>query len=120
MKYVSIAILLLQNTSLVLTLRYSRKVKENETPYIASTAVVVTEIVKIASCLAVILRDHNYNLMDSSLLLWREVFRNITETLKVSVPAFLYTIQNNLLYIALTYLDAATFQVSIFVCLSLC
>jgi UDP-sugar transporter A1/2/3 len=33
------------------------------------------------------------------------------EMLKLSVPSFLYTVQNNLLYLALTNLDAATYQV---------
>jgi len=34
------------------------------------------------------------------------------EFLKVSVPAILYTVQNNLLFLALSHLDAATYQVT--------
>ena len=32
------------------------------------------------------------------------------DTLKISVPALLYTVQNNLLYFALKHLDAAPYQ----------
>ena len=35
----------------------------------------------------------------------------LTEVLKLSVPSFLYTVQNNLLYFALKHLDAAPYQV---------
>ncbi|GFR59944.1 UDP-N-acetylglucosamine transporter [Elysia marginata] len=37
---------------------------------------------------------------------------NSRELVKSSVPALLYTVQNNLLFVAVTYLDAATFQVT--------
>jgi UDP-sugar transporter A1/2/3 len=112
LKYIAIAILLVQNTSLVLTLRYSRRVKEDETPYLASTAVVLTELVKLVVCVAIVFQDQGGSFHETGLLLWNEIFKNFTGTLKVAVPAFLYTIQNNLLYVALSYLDAATFQVS--------
>ena len=47
------------------------------------------------------------------ILVWikDEVFSQPLEILKLSVPSFLYTVQNNLLYYALSHLDAATFQV---------
>ena len=35
-----------------------------------------------------------------------------TETLKLLIPSGLYTLQNNLLFIALSNLDAATYQVT--------
>ena len=41
-----------------------------------------------------------------------EVIKKPFETCKLLVPATLYTIQNNLLFLALSNLDAATYQVS--------
>ena len=41
----------------------------------------------------------------------QEVICQPSEIFKLAVPSLLYTIQNNLLYFALTHLDAATFQV---------
>lgn len=44
--------------------------------------------------------------------LYEDVVLNTCETLKLAIPAFLYVVQNNLLFIALSNLDAATYQVS--------
>ena len=43
--------------------------------------------------------------------IYREVFRKPYETVKLSVPALLYVVQNNVLLIALTNLNSATYQV---------
>lgn len=40
-----------------------------------------------------------------------DIFKKPYDTLKVGVPALLYVIQNNLLFLALSALDAATYQV---------
>ena len=42
------------------------------------------------------------------------MFDKPTETLKMLLPSALYAMQNNLLHIALSHLDAATFQVLVF------
>ena len=39
------------------------------------------------------------------------IWQSPDEMLKLCVPSLLYTVQNNLLYLALTNLDAATYQV---------
>lgn len=112
MKYISIVILIFQNTILVLTLRYSRIVNNGDGhKYLASTAVALAEVLKILTCLTLVLKEQGYSFIKTFELIKHEVFIDLLGTLKLSVPAFLYTIQNNLLYLALSLLDAATFQV---------
>jgi solute carrier family 35 (UDP-sugar transporter), member A1/2/3 len=43
--------------------------------------------------------------------MYLHIWKSPGEVAKVSVPSFLYVIQNNLLYLALSNLDAATYQV---------
>ena len=53
--------------------------------------------------------------------LYKDVLLNIFDTLKLTIPAFLYVVQNNLLFVALSNLDAATYQVRcIYLCIVLC
>jgi len=109
MKYVSLLILVIQNTSLVLLMRYSRTVSGQ--PYLTSTAVFLTEIIKILSSVILLHHEMDFEWRKTSEAI-HDIFYRFLETLRVAVPAFLYTVQNNLLYVALTKLDAATFQVS--------
>ena len=43
-----------------------------------------------------------------------EIIKKPVDTLKVAVPAFIYTVQNNLLYVSISNLPAAVFQVKHF------
>jgi solute carrier family 35 (UDP-sugar transporter), member A1/2/3 len=108
-KYGALALLVLQNTFLVVLMGYSRT-RQTDKLYSSSTAVAVMEVVKFACCLLVIAYDKG-----SLRALWKvlqeELFSQRTELLKLAVPSVLYSIQNNLLYYALSHLDAATFQV---------
>lgn len=44
-------------------------------------------------------------------ILRQEILHKPMETLKLAIPSGIYTLQNNLLYLALSNLDAATYQV---------
>ena len=69
------------------------------------------QIMKFLLCLAVVF----YQMGSSFEALASEVHHHVwgspDEMLKLCVPSFLYTVQNNLLYLALTNLDAATYQI---------
>lgn len=57
LKYLSLGILVFQTTSLVLTMRYSRTLKEEGPRYLSSTAVVLAEVLKIMACVLLVYRD---------------------------------------------------------------
>lgn len=104
--------LVVQNSTLVLMMRYSRIVqKPGQTMYIASTAVFLAEVLKIIACLLVM--RHQQGSWDRfSTMVRREILGKPSETLKMLIPSGLYALQNNLLYVALSNLEAATFQVT--------
>ena len=76
------------------------------------TAVVCCETLKLLACLAVVFFEVNSSFSAWIAHLHGFLVKNFLDTLKVAVPAFIYVIQNNLLYIAVENLPAATFQVS--------
>ena len=89
-------------------MRYSRVIAGKM--YITTTAVVFSEFTKMVVCLLIIL----YN--EKSFQKWiNHLFENIVvnwkDTLKMSVPAIVYMIQNNLQYVAVSNLEPAVFQV---------
>lgn len=112
LKYISLGVLVVQMTSLVLIMRYSRTTGGSDRLYLASTAVFLAEVLKLVSCLVVIRLTETRSLVRMWKLLRDEVVTKPYELLKLSVPAALYTIQNNLLFLALSLLDAATYQVT--------
>lgn len=111
-KYLALGVLVIQTSSLVLLLRYSRTAQDGHDIYLSSTAVFLAEVVKMLVCLLVILKELQFDLKQLCLTVYTEVWLKPAETLKMSIPAGLYTVQNNLLYMALSNLDAATYQVT--------
>ncbi|CAG8546950.1 531_t:CDS:2 [Diversispora eburnea] len=93
-------------------MRYSRiRQKPGENMYITSTAVYLAELIKIIACLAVILFQKK-SIERFWYVVNKEILGQPGETLKMFIPSALYALQNNLLYVALSNLEAATFQVT--------
>ncbi|XP_050952929.1 solute carrier family 35 member A3b isoform X1 [Labeo rohita] len=112
LKYVSLGVLVLQTTSLVLTMRYSRTLQSDGPRYLASSAVVCAEVLKIVACMLLVFKDHSFSVRALNRVLKEEIINKPLLTLKLAIPSGIYTLQNNLLYVALSNLDAATYQVT--------
>lgn len=110
-KYGSLCLLVAQLVGLVMLMRYSRTHTNGKDLYLSSTAVFCMEVMKFVACNAVIFFQHNASPKSWANELYFNTWMAPFEILKVSVPSFLYVIQNNLLYLALSNLDAATYQV---------
>ena len=108
LKYASLAILTVQNAALSLTMRMARTQEEK---FLSSTAVIVSEVIKIVTCLAMIASSEG-SISSVSRSIRVYIIDRPKDTLKVAVPSIVYYIQNNLIYLGATHLDAATGQVT--------
>ena len=102
LKLVALAVLIIQNVSLVLTMKLT--MPEGSPPYIVTVVVLITECTKLAICVVVVY------LMQGKSFDWTSLFK--MNGLKVAVPALLYVVQNNLLFFAISRLEPAVFQVT--------
>ena len=121
-KLVALFMLVLQTTSAVILTRYSKSDLHSGPSYHSTTLVVGAEVTKLVLSLALIFfvdvnadpafMDRSQTRMQCFMAIChRENFVNPMLTLKLAVPAGLYTLQNNLVYVALANLEATTFQV---------
>lgn len=75
------------------------------------TAVVMAEWTKLLTCLVLVFYEEGRNTQQFIKSLRKTIIENPVDTMKVCVPSLLYVIQNNLLYLSASNLDAATYQV---------
>jgi UDP-sugar transporter A1/2/3 len=111
MKHVSLVALTLQNAMSILLLRYVRTTSGGR--FINSTAVINSEIQKTILSICLVFNEER-NIIKGLKLMYDKIVCQPYDTFKTGIPALLYTLQNNLLFIAISNLDAATFQVNIF------
>ncbi|OAF70831.1 putative UDP-sugar transporter protein SLC35A5 [Intoshia linei] len=113
-KYTCLFLLTLQNCCLILMMAYSRQRYDVSTGklYFVSTAVVFAELVKIITSIIIVVVQQIRASENIFSHFYQELFTDYVDFVKISVPGVIYMIQNNLSYIAISNLDATTFQVS--------
>lgn len=72
----------------------------------------MAECVKLATCLVLVFLEEGKNVLRWKSVLHSTIVKQPMDTLKVCVPSLVYIVQNNLLYVSASHLDAATYQVS--------
>ncbi|XP_056278169.1 UDP-galactose translocator isoform X3 [Pseudoliparis swirei] len=110
LKYTSLAVLVVQNASLILSIRYVRTLPGDR--FFTTSAVVMAELLKLLTCVIIILLQKRLNVKETVYFLVDAVVFQYQDTLKLAVPSLIYTLQNNLQYVAISNLPAATFQVT--------
>ncbi|XP_008291277.1 UDP-galactose translocator isoform X1 [Stegastes partitus] len=110
LKYISLAVLVVQNASLILSIRYVRTLPGDR--FFTTSAVVMAEVLKVLTCLLIILLQRRFNVKETVYFLVDSIVFQYKDTLKLAVPSLIYTLQNNLQYVAISNLPAATFQVT--------
>lgn len=97
-KVIVLIVLVFQNAMAAILMRLSRSQAEQ---WNSQAGVVVQELLKLVTCTLLCLAEGSLG----------TVFENRTEALKTAVPAILYLFQNNMQYVAVTYLDASSYAV---------
>lgn len=108
-KLLLLALMVLQNSSVVLIGRYSRDSKTESEVYVVNHLILVCECLKFFfACI------FEYSLTNGQLLksFKENVLDAPLDALKIMIPSLLYLLQNTLLYVALSNLSAPLFQVT--------
>ena len=78
-------------------------------------AVLMAELFKLFSCIWLVFREEG-SAAKLTKALHSTIVQQPIDTMKVCVPSLVYVVQNNLLYVAASHLDAATYQVCHYIC----
>ncbi|KAF2830323.1 hypothetical protein CC86DRAFT_284183 [Ophiobolus disseminans] len=116
MKSISLVTLTVQNSALILIMHYSRIMPlVDGQRYHTSTSVFLNEVIKLGISLAMALHELSQTHPSTSISTLLSTLNSSIlskSSAPLAIPAVLYTIQNTLQYVAVSNLDAATFQVT--------
>eukprot|EP00929_Paragymnodinium_shiwhaense_P028800 TRINITY_DN16628_c0_g1_i1.p1 TRINITY_DN16628_c0_g1~~TRINITY_DN16628_c0_g1_i1.p1 ORF type:complete len:378 (-),score=72.65 TRINITY_DN16628_c0_g1_i1:158-1291(-) len=111
MKWISLVLLVLQTVGVIFAIRLSRAPVPGSPLYLMSSAVFSSEVLKFVLSLTFLLRESSWR----PSLMWRsqrEQLASPASWLRTAAPCFLYTVQNNMLFVALSNLPGAEYQVT--------
>mmetsp|Transcript_57030 Transcript_57030/g.158820 ORF Transcript_57030/g.158820 Transcript_57030/m.158820 type:complete len:365 (-) Transcript_57030:142-1236(-) len=111
MKWISLLMLVAQTVSVVFAMRLSRTTEVAGARYLNTTAVFFSEVMKLL-CSFVFLAVEVGSLFGATAAVKQHLTSNVLDLAKVSVPSLLYTLQNNLLFVSLSNLSGAVYQVT--------
>ena len=103
---ISLVVFTFQNAAFVLLMRGS---KLANTHYNSTVAVMVTEALKLPFTFALLCYEKG-GVGAACSQMHKDIVQQPMDTLKISIPALLYTLQNNALFVAVENLEAAVFQ----------
>ena len=90
------------------------RLKSTSSSYITSTAVVITELLKLfISIVFFVKEDCGYNYKTMASMISTEITENWRDFLAIGLPSGLYVLQNNLQFVAVSNLPAQVYQVLI-------
>ena len=113
LKYAALSVFVVQNSGVYLLMRYSKVAPRSHggADYNSAVAVAMQEACKLPLCvLLYMIECGGPRAMATALV--ADIASNGREWVQLALPAFLYTLQNNALYLGLTYLEAAIAQVT--------
>ena len=79
--------------------------------FFSTTAIVCQEFIKMLVSVA-LLYTESFSFNDLKTTIMQQIVNNRMDSLKTGIPAILFTVQTNLVYLAISNLDAAVFQVT--------
>lgn len=111
MKWVSLLMLVVQTVGVVFAMRLSRTTATTGARYLNTTAVFFSEVMKML-CSFLFLSHEKGSMGAAGVYAAEQMAKSPAELAKVTVPGLLYTVQNNLLFISLSNLSGAVYQVT--------
>lgn len=112
LKWVALVTLIVQNSGLAIAMRYTYLHASQDGVYIASTAVLLAEIMKFCiSLIASLVWDCQFSFKRLLSMFYTECIIHYSDLMKLMIPSILYTIQNSLQYYSMSCLSAPVFQV---------
>ncbi|XP_077367575.1 CMP-sialic acid transporter [Festucalex cinctus] len=110
-KLYCLTVMTLVAATYTVVLRYTRTASSVEDLYFSTTAVCITEVIKLILSTGMLARESGSpkRLLDT---IKEHILCNPSGLLKLSIPSVVYAVQNNMAFLALSNLDAAVYQVT--------